>query len=87
MRGGAEPVASGIDKPTAVRIFDGPVLQFSRWPQSYPERRLIAIGMVEGVETTVVYHQKAADLCRIISARLSKRKERLLYAQVLTPDR
>lgn len=71
----------GIDFVDAIRIFDGAVLQFSRWPQSYPERRVVAIGLIEQIELTLVYTPKASDLRRIISARRAKRKEHRFYAE------
>ncbi|MBA2459432.1 MAG: BrnT family toxin [Gemmatimonadales bacterium] len=71
----------GIDFVDAVRIFSGPTLEWSRWPQSYAERRIVALGMVEGVELVVVYAQLTLTRRRVISARRAKRKERRLYAQ------
>ena len=71
----------GIDFADVPRLFDAPHLLFSRWPQSYPERRVMTLGHLDGVPLVVVYHQKTTDLRRLISARVAKRKERKLYAQ------
>lgn len=74
-----------LDFARAVRIFDGPVLQWTRLPQTYPELRVMAVGMVDGVELTVVYTQLAPLRRRIISVRRAKRKERRLYEKVFPP--
>jgi uncharacterized protein len=67
-----------LDFQDAVRSFDGPVLQCTRLPQSYPERRVMAVGILDGREIVAVYTQRSR---RIISARRAKRKERRLYAE------
>lgn len=47
----------GIDFVGAVRIFSGPTLEWSRWPQSYGARRAVALGVMQEVELVVVYAQ------------------------------
>jgi len=74
-----------LDFARAVRIFDGPVLQWTRLPQRYPKLRVMAVGMVDGVELTVVYTQLTPLRRRIISARRAKRKERQLYEKAFSP--
>ncbi len=74
-----------LDFGRAVRIFEGPVLQWTRLPQKYPDRRVMAVGMVDGVELTVVYTPIDPTRRRIISARRAKRKERRLYEQAFRP--
>lgn len=71
----------GIDFADAVRIFDAPHLEWTRLPQNYPERRVMALGQVAGVPLVVVYHEREPGVRRIISVRVAKRKERRLYAQ------
>ena len=75
-----------IDFIRGIRVFDGPVLQWTRLPQNYPERRVMAVGMVDGVELTVVYTQIDPTTRRIISVRRAKRKERRLYEKAFPPS-
>lgn len=75
----------GLDFQAAVRIFDGPVLQWTRLPQDYPEYRVMAVGILDGREILVVYTEITPTHRRIISARRAKRKERRLYAEAYPP--
>jgi uncharacterized protein len=75
-----------LDFARAVRMFDGPVLQWTRLPQQYPERRVMAVGLVDGVGLTVVYAQLAPLRRRIISARRATRKEPRLYEKAFPPS-
>lgn len=69
----------GFDFDFAIRIFLGPTVEWED-PREYGEVRMVAVGMVDGRALTVVYTDRDTAR-RIISARLSTRKERTLYAQ------
>ena len=62
-------------------MFDGPILQWTRLPQDYPEYRVMAVGRLNGVEVTAVFTPIDPQTRRLISVRPAKRKERNLYAQ------
>ena len=72
----------GFDLEFATQIFDGPTLERDDMRRDYGERRVIAIGQAEGVTLTVVYTDRAEGSGterRIISARVSNRREREAY--------
>jgi hypothetical protein len=71
----------GISFRSAAQVFDLPVIQFVDDRRNYSETRLIAIGVVAGRETVVVYTMRG-DNCRIISARKADRNERRTYRQI-----
>ena len=71
----------GIDFQDALRIFEGPV--FEKVNRSHGEGRVLAIGVIEGVEIVVVYVIRGKHR-RIISARRAHRDERQDYANYLT---
>lgn len=77
----------GFDFAFASRIFDGPTLEQEDRRHDYRERRVVAIGQVEGVALTVVYTDRplgaGATERRIISARRSNRDERQVYQEAL----
>jgi uncharacterized DUF497 family protein len=73
----------GFDFAFAARIFAGDVLEQEDTRQNYGERRIIALGEVEGKIFVVVYTWRGA-VRRIISARLAKRKERYVYRQAFS---
>ena len=67
-------------------IFDGPTLERLDTREDYGEPRLVAVGLADGIPLTVVYTDRtAADggavVRRIISARLSNRRERQAYSE------
>ena len=67
----------GID--LAVLIFDGPTWERVDDRQVYNEERWVAVGLMQGIEITVVYtdRPKRNELIRwIISARRATRDER-----------
>jgi uncharacterized protein len=69
----------------AVRIFEGPTLERDDARLDYGERRVVAIGVADGL--TVVYTDRAEPdgiVRRIISARRSSKDERQAYLQVVT---
>jgi uncharacterized protein len=70
-----------IDFQDAQRIFEQPV--FEKTNRSQGEDRVLAIGLVEGIEIVVVYVNRGKRR-RIISARRAHRDERQDYANHLT---
>lgn len=77
----------GFDFAFASLIFDGLTLEQEDRRQDYGERRVVAIGRVDGVELTVVYTDRTDATGhterRIISARRSNRDERQAYQEAL----
>jgi len=71
----------GIAFGDALRVFDDWMLEAPDVREDYDEDRVIAIGLVNGVELVVVYTMRAADLTRIISARRANKRERKAYWQ------
>ena len=73
----------GFDFEFASQIFEGRTLEREDTRRDYGERRVIAIGMAEGIPLTVVYTDRTeadgAVVRRIISARKSHRHEREAY--------
>lgn len=73
----------GFDFSFATLVFTGPTLEREDTRRDYGERRVIAIGLAQGLELTVVYtdreHQGGSIERRIISARRSNRYERKAY--------
>jgi len=65
----------GVGFDFAARMFDGPVIEWCDVRRDYGEVRIIALGRVEGIALVVVYTMRGSA-CRIISARLAKRRER-----------
>jgi len=77
----------GFDFPFATLIFDGPTLEIEDTRRDYGERRMVAVGLADGLHLTVVYtdrrHAKGRLRRRIISARRSNRRERRAYDAAL----
>ena len=69
----------GIAFQDAKRIFDGPTLERIDDRFNYAETRVYAIGLVNGLEITVVYTDRNDDERRIISAWRSEPHERRAY--------
>jgi uncharacterized DUF497 family protein len=73
----------GFDFEFASPIFDGPTLEVEDRRNDYGERRVVAIGVADGLHLTVVYtdrqHTSGQVARRIISARRSNRHERKIY--------
>ena len=73
----------GFDFRFASVIFEGPTLEKEDRRQDYWERRIIAVGMAEGLHLTLVCTDRidpGGDVIRrIISARRSNRREREAY--------
>ena len=71
-----------VDFQDAVRIFESATLE--RWDdrEDYGEDRWLAVGIVDGIELTVVYTDVETDrgqVRRIISARRATKNEREAY--------
>lgn len=75
----------GFDFAFASAVFDQTYVEFEDTHRDYGERRLVAAGIADGIPITVVFADRIdpAGLVvrRLISARVSNRKERRRYAQ------
>ena len=73
----------GFDFEFASLIFDGRTVEVEDRRKDYGERRIVAIGVADGLHLTVVYTDRQAAnghvIRRIISARKSSRHERRVY--------
>jgi uncharacterized DUF497 family protein len=69
----------GVAFEDAVRIFEGPTLELVDDRYEYGEVRVYAIGIVNGVEMTVIYTEVSRTQRRIISAWRAERHEREAY--------
>jgi uncharacterized DUF497 family protein len=67
----------------AIRIFEGPVLEVPDRRREYGEDRIIAIGLLDDLELTVVYATRGESR-RIISARRAHYRERKAYRDAKT---
>lgn len=80
-------VERGFDFAFATLIFASPTLERIDTRQDYGEVRRIALGIADRIPLTVVYTDRAeaGDIVRrIISARVSNRRERQAYAKVFS---
>ena len=73
----------GITFEDAVRIFEGPTVEKVDDRFDYGEIRVYAIGLVNGLEITVIYTDRSNDERRIISAWRAEPHERRYYWQNL----
>jgi hypothetical protein len=71
----------GISFEDAMRIFEGPTVERVDDRFDYGEIRVYAIGLVNGLEITVVYSDRDNDERRIISAWRAEPHERRHYWQ------
>jgi hypothetical protein len=71
----------GIEFKDAIRIFDGPTLEKTDDRFDYGEIRVYAIGVVDGIEITLIYTDVSETERRIISAWRAERHERKAYWQ------
>jgi uncharacterized DUF497 family protein len=79
--------ARGFDFEFATLIFAGPTLERVDARRDYGERRVIAIGVAQGIPLTVVYTDRTEagePIRRIISARASHRHERQAYLEAVS---
>lgn len=67
----------GIHFDDAKEIFKSPVYEFvsNQW---HGESRNLAVGLLEGVEITIIYTMRGESFC-IISARVARKNEREKY--------
>ena len=76
----------GFDFEFATLVFEGATLERQDQRRDYGEQRVVAIGLAEGIALTVVYTDRAEAgvvVRRIISARMSNRRERQAYFEAL----
>ena len=77
----------GFDFEFATQIFVGTYVEFDDTRREYGECRVVALGLADAVPLTVVFTDRVASdgasVRRIISARLSHRKERRRYAEAI----
>ena len=75
----------GFDFAFATLIFDSPTVERPDDRQDYGEMRVVALGLADGIPLTVVYTDRAESggevVRRIISARVSNRRERKAFNQ------
>ena len=71
----------GLAFRDAVRIFEGPTMEKEDDRFDYGEIRIYAIGLVDGVEITVIYTERDNDERHIISAWRSAPHERRAFWQ------
>jgi len=76
----------GIDFRDAARIFDGPTVERVDDRFDYGETRVYAIGLVTGIEITVIYTYRENGERHLISARRSEPHERRTYWQKLEEE-
>lgn len=73
----------GFDFEFATQVFDQPTVERQDTRRDYGERRMIALGLAQGIPLTVVYTDRVEVggevNRRIISARKSDRRERQTY--------
>lgn len=78
----------GFDFDFATIVFSGLYLAQEDLRRSYGERRVVAIGRADGSFLTVVFTDRTSPqgalVRRIISARLSNRKERQAYVKAFS---
>ena len=74
----------GIAFEDAIRIFEGPTLEKVDDRFDYGETRIYAIGVVDGLEITLIYTDVSETERRIISAWRAERHERAAYGQSLS---
>ena len=69
----------GIAFEDAVRIFEGPTVEKVDDRFDYGEVRVYAIGLVSGIEVTVIFTEVSANVRRIVSAWKAEKHEREAY--------
>jgi uncharacterized protein len=74
----------GIAFEDAIRIFEGPTLERVDDRFDYGETRIYAIGVVDGLEITLIYTDVSETERRVISAWRAERHERTAYWQSLS---
>ena len=74
----------GIAFEDAIRIFEGPTLERVDDRFDYGETRIYAIGVVDGLEITLIYTDVSETERRVILAWRAERHERTAYWQSLS---
>ncbi|MFN2399728.1 MAG: BrnT family toxin [Gemmatimonadaceae bacterium] len=71
----------------AAQVFRGIYIEYPDERRDYGERRFIALGVAEGLPLSVVFTDRTrptgSTVRRIISARVSNRKERTRYGKAI----
>ena len=73
----------GIAFQDAARIFDGPTVERVDDRFEYDEVRIYSIGLVNGIEITVIYTDRASGERQLISAWRAEPHERRYFWQHL----
>ena len=68
----------GLDFSDVALVFDNPVLEYEDNRKNYGEKRFFGIGILRGIEISVVYTRRRKKI-RIISARRARKDERKRY--------
>ena len=84
----------GFDFAFASLVYEGKYVESDDTRRDYGERRVIALGLADGVPLTVVFTDRmdpdGGEVRRLISAGVSHRKERRRYAEsvkaIQSPD-
>jgi len=82
-------IVRGFDFELASLAFEGPTLERQDERRDYGEMRVVAIGLAQGIALAVVYTDRVeagAVVRRITSARVSNRRERQAYFEVLSQE-
>jgi uncharacterized DUF497 family protein len=74
----------GIAFEDAIRVFKGPTLERVDDRFDHGEIRIYAIGVVDGLEITLIYTDVSETERRVISAWRAERHERTAYWQSLS---
>jgi uncharacterized DUF497 family protein len=75
-----------FDFEFASLIFNGSTFEVEDRRKEYGERRVVAIGIADGIYLTVVYTDRRSGeqiIRRIISAHRSNRRERAIYQKAI----
>ncbi len=77
----------GFDFAFAALVFAGTYVEVDDTREDYGEHRVIALGLADDIPLTVVFTDRVTPdgsiVRRVISARVSSRKERRRYAESL----
>ena len=80
----------GVDFTLASPVFEGVTFEVEGRRQDYGEQRIVAFGVVDGIQLTVVYTDRESApgqvVRRIISAWRSNRRERAIYEKATGGD-
>ena len=80
----------GFDFAFATLIFGSPTLERPDDRQDYGEKRVIALGITDGIPLTVIYTDRVESggevVRRIIPARVSSRRERKAFSEAFKKE-